>query len=218
MVTASWTRNHNHNGTSNWPSDTTRNEIYTTWSRLNALKINEAVFEGSYSINSGTLTPKIYIWDDSIATTELKNIVIISNFDLSNQNVVPNFPYTGIWYDLMDTSGATSITVSNTTDPISLAPGEFKIFGNMPAASLSTNDLIAENTIEIYPNPAHDYFKLNQPSEQVIVYDLIGKVTQTFKGNYSSESHFDVSNLETGIYLVHIQSERGTTTRKLLKY
>ena len=204
--------------TSNWPSDTTRNEIYTTWSRLNALKINEAVFEGSYSINSGTLTPKIYIWDDSIATTELKNIVIISNFDLSNQNVVPNFPYTGIWYDLMDTSGATSITVSNTTDPISLAPGEFKIFGNMPAASLSTNDLIAENTIEIYPNPAHDYFKLNQPSEQVIVYDLIGKVTQTFKGNYSSESHFDVSNLETGIYLVHIQSERGTTTRKLLKY
>ena len=185
--------------TSNWPSDTTRNEIYTTWSRLNALKIN-------------------YIWDDSIATTELKNIVIISNFDLSNQNVVPNFPYTGIWYDLMDTSGATSITVSNTTDPISLAPGEFKIFGNMPAASLSTNDLIAENTIEIYPNPAHDYFKLNQPSEQVIVYDLIGKVTQTFKGNYSSESHFDVSNLETGIYLVHIQSERGTTTRKLLKY
>ena len=204
--------------TSNWPSDTTRNEIYTTWSRLNALKINEAVFEGSYSINSGTLTPKIYIWDDSIATTELKNIVIISNFDLSNQNVVPNFPYTGIWYDLMDTSGATSITVSNTTDPISLAPGEFKIFGNMPATSLSTNDLIAENTIEIYPNPAHDYFKLNQPSEQVIVYDLIGKVTQTFKGNYSSESHFDVSNLETGIYLVHIQSERGTTTRKLLKY
>jgi len=204
--------------TSNWPSDTTRNEIYTTWSRLNALKINEAVFEGSYSINSGTLTPKIYIWDDSIATTELKNIVIISNFDLSNQNVVPNFPYTGIWYDLMDTSGATSITVSNTTDPISLAPGEFKIFGNMPAASLSTNDLIAENTIEIYPNPAHDYFKLNQPSEQVIVYDLIGKVTQTFKGNYSSESHFDVSNLKTGIYLVHIKSERGTTTRKLLKY
>ena len=202
----------------NWTTDTARNEIYTTWSRLNALKINEAVFEGSYSINSGTLTPKIYIWDDSIATTELKNIVIISNFDLSNQNVVPNFPYTGIWYDLMDTSGATSITVSNTTDPISLAPGEFKIFGNMPAASLSTNDLIAENTIEIYPNPAHDYFKLNQPSEQVIVYDLIGKVTQTFKGNYSSESHFDVSNLETGIYLVHIQSERGTTTRKLLKY
>jgi len=204
--------------TSNWPSDTTRNEIYTTWSRLNALKINEAVFEGSYSINSGTLTPKIYIWDDSIATTELKNIVIISNFDLSNQNVVPNFPYTGIWYDLMDTSGATSITVSNTTDPISLAPGEFKIFGNMPAASLSTNDLIAENTIEIYPNPAHDYFKLNQPSEQVIVYDLIGKVTQTFKGNFSSESHFDVSNLKPGIYLVNIQSKRGTTTRKLLKY
>ena len=204
--------------TSNWPSDTTRNEIYTTWSRLNALKINEAVFEGSYSINSGTLTPKIYIWDDSIATTELKNIVIISNFDLSNQNVVPNFPYTGVWYDLMDASGNTTVTVSNTSSAINLPPGTFKIFGNKPASTLMINDLIAENMIEIYPSPAHDYFKLNQPSKKIVVYDLIGKVTQTFKGNFSSESHFDVSNLKPGIYLVHIQSERGTTTRKLLKY
>ena len=204
--------------TSNWPSDTTRNEIYTTWSRLNALKINEAVFEGSYSINSGTLTPKIYIWDDSIATTELKNIVIISNFDLSNQNVVPNFPYTGVWYDLMDASGNTTVTVSNTSSAINLPPGTFKIFGNKPASTLMINDLIAENMIEIYPSPAHDYFKLNQPSKKIVVYDLIGKVTQTFKGNFSSESHFDVSNLKPGIYLVHIQSKRGTTTRKLLKY
>ena len=204
--------------TSNWPSDTTRNEIYTTWSRLNALKINEAVFEGSYSINSGTLTPKIYIWDDSIATTELKNIVIISNFDLSNQNVVPNFPYTGVWYDLMDASGDTTVTVSNTSSAINLPPGTFKIFGNKPASTLMINDLIAENMIEIYPSPAHDYFKLNQPSKKIVVYDLIGKVTQTFKGNFSSESHFDVSNLKPGIYLVNIQSKRGTTTRKLLKY
>jgi glycosidase len=202
----------------NWTTDTARNEIYTTWSRLNALKINEAVFEGSYSINSGTLTPKIYIWDDSIATTELKNIVIISNFDLSNQNVVPNFPYTGVWYDLMDASGDTTVTVSNTSSAINLPPGTFKIFGNKPASTLMINDLIAENMIEIYPSPAHDYFKLNQPSKKIVVYDLIGKVTQTFKGNFSSESHFDVSNLKPGIYLVHIQSKRGTTTRKLLKY
>ena len=204
--------------TDNWPTDTSRSEIYTTWSRLNALKINEAVFEGSYSINSGTLTPKIYIWNDTLETSELKNVVIISNFDLSNQNVVPNFPYTGVWYDLMDASGTTTITVSNTTSPINLSPGTFKIFGNKPVSTLSTTNLIAENKIEIYPNPSHDYFKLNQPTEQIIVYDLIGKVTQTFKGNFSSEFHFDVSNLEPGIYLVHIQSERGTTTRKFLKY
>ena len=156
--------------------------------------------------------------DDSIATTELKNIVIISNFDLSNQNVVPNFPYTGVWYDLMDASVDTTVTVSNTSSAINLHPGTFKIFGNKPASTLMINDLIAENMIEIYPSPAHDYFKLNQPSKKIVVYDLIGKVTQTFKGNFSSESHFDVSNLKPGIYLVHIQSKRGTTTRKLLKY
>ena len=44
----------------NWQTDPLRSEIYNSWSRLNALKINEAVFEGSYSINSGTLTPRIF--------------------------------------------------------------------------------------------------------------------------------------------------------------
>src|SRR5690606_25464189 len=44
----------------NWLGDTNRNKIYNDWSRLNELKVNEAVFEGDYVIESGNLTPKIY--------------------------------------------------------------------------------------------------------------------------------------------------------------
>ena len=73
----------------NWLGNANRNQIYTDWARLNALKINEAVFEGNYSINSGTQTPRIYIWDDAIPSNELKNVVILANFSTSAQNITP---------------------------------------------------------------------------------------------------------------------------------
>src|SRR5690606_11677511 len=83
-------------------SDVNRSQIYSDWARMNDLKVNEAVFEGNYSIDSGDLTPRIFIWDDALPSTQLKNVVILANFEMSAQNIVPDFPYTGTWYDLMD--------------------------------------------------------------------------------------------------------------------
>ena len=202
----------------NWLGNSIRNEIYTTWARLNELKINEAVFEGDYDINSGTLTPKIYIWDDALPSTSLKNVVILSNFELTAQNITPNFPYTGAWYDLMDPSGGTFINVNSTTEQINIPAGEFRIYGNRPSETLSTNDLLTDKDIQIYPNPANTYFKINHRATQIIIYDLLGKLVQTHKGNFSSGYRFDTSNLEPGVYLISIGTERGVVTRKLLKY
>jgi glycosidase len=201
----------------NWENDAIRSQIYDSWSRINALKINEAVFEGNYDINSGSLTPRIYIWDDTLPSTSLKNVVILANFDVTTQNVTPNFPYTGVWYDLMDTSGNTTLSVSNTNDPISLEPGAFKIFGNQ-ASTLSTNDLSLENNIQIYPNPAHEYFKINLRSKQIKIYNLLGKLVQTHKGKLSTGYRYNISSLEPGVYLISVVTERGKMTRKLIKY
>ena len=200
-----------------WFGNSIRNDIYNSWSRINALKINEAVFEGNYDINSGSLTPKIYIWDDTLPSTSLKNVVILANFDVTTQNVIPNFPYTGVWYDLMDASGNTTISISNTNDPISLEPGAFKIFGNQ-ASTLSTNDLSLENNIQIYPNPAHEYFKINLRSKQIKIYNLLGKLVQTHKGKLSTGYLYNISSLEPGVYLISVVTERGKITRKLIKY
>lgn len=200
-----------------WGSDPNRSEIYNSWSRINALKINEPVFKGNYDINSGSLTPKIYIWDETLSFNGLRNVVVLSNFDVTTQNITPNFPYTGDWYDLMDASGNTTISVSNTSHAISLAPGEFKIFGNQPS-TLSVNDLLSENNIRIYPNPANEYFKINQRSTNIMVHDLLGKLVQTHKGEFSSGYHFDISSLESGFYLISVFTEKGKITRKILKH
>lgn len=202
----------------NWESDPIRSQIYNSWSRINDLKINEPVFEGNYNINSGSLTPKIYIWDDTLPSNSLKNVVILANFDVTYQNVTPNFPYTGVWHDLMDVSGNTTITVSNTSNIISLEPGEFKIYGNQAATTLSTNDLISENSIAIFPNPANEYFRVSQRSTKVIVYDILGNEVQTHKGNFSSQNRFDISTLGSGVYLISIENKNGSVTKKLLKY
>jgi glycosidase len=202
----------------NWFGNSIRNDIYNSWSRINALKINEAVFEGNYDINSGSLTPKIFIWDDALPSTSLKNVVILSNFELTAQNITPNFPYTGTWYDLMDPSGGTFINVNSTTAQINIPAGDFRIYGNRPSETLSTNDLLTDKDIQIYPNPVHEYFKINLHLKQIKIYNLLGKLVQAHKGNFSSGHPFDTSSLEPGVYLISIVTERGKMIRKVIKH
>ena len=204
--------------TNNWLADANRNQIYNDWSRINFLKSNEPVFEGDYSIDSGNLTPKIYIYDDAIPTTDLKNVVILANFDVTSQNVTPNFPYTGIWYDLMDAAGNTSINVTSTTSPISIAPGQFKMYGNQQPQTLSTEHYVLDTDFNLYPNPAQTTFSLNKDVENLSIYDVSGKLIKEFKGSYSKGFQFNIENITKGLYLVQIENKLGTTTTtKLIK-
>ncbi len=201
--------------TSNWIADAFRSEIYNDWARINDLKINEAVFEGDYTIESGTLTPKIYIWDNSIPSSALKNVVILANFDVTSQNVIPNFPYTGTWYDLMDESGATTISVTNTTAPISLAPGEFKIYGNQSPVLQIDETLLVEK-LQLNPNPSSTSFRINKDSAKVSIYDIHGRIVKEIT-QYKKNELIEISQLNSGIYMVRVNNNGKTQTHKLLK-
>jgi 1,4-alpha-glucan branching enzyme len=171
----------------NWLGDSNRNQIYNDWSRLIELKTSEPVFEGDYSIETGSanLTPKIYIWDNALPSTNLKNVVILSNFGLSAQNVTPNFPYTGTWYDLMDETGNTSINVTNVATPINIPAGGIKIYGNQNI-TLSADDFKTSLDLVVYPNPVSTTFQINKPVDTVSVYDILGKLIIQFKGDFQS--------------------------------
>ncbi|APY11414.1 alpha-amylase [Seonamhaeicola sp. S2-3] len=196
--------------TENWLADTNRSQIYNDWARINALKINEDVFEGNYTIDSGDLTPiiNIYTGDLNTSGSELKNVVIVANFETTTQSIVPNFPYTGIWYDLMDETGNTSINITNTGQAISLDAGEFKIYGNQ-TASLSTEDKIFETGLMVYPNPTRNEFKINKEVISVSIYNLTGKQILTYKGDFEKGYAFNISNLPPSIYLVKVKNNLG---------
>jgi hypothetical protein len=199
-----------------WLDDPNRNQIYNTWARLNNLKINEDVFEGDYAIDTNTLTPRIGVFNTSLPTSQLRDVVIIANFNTSSTNVNPFFPYGGTWYDLMDETGST--TISGTTTSVNLEAGGFKIYGN-EASTLSNNDIILEdNSLKLYPNPTRETFAINKAAENVSLYDLTGKIIKEFSGNFNKGEQFNISELANSIYIVEITNTQGLKqTTKLIK-
>ena len=206
----------------NWLSDPVRRQVYDDWARLNELKINEDVFEGDYSISpegNNNYLQRIYIFDTSIPTTELRNVVVLANFDVVTQSIAGGFPFTGTWYELMDDTGNTSINVTNTNVRISIPPGEFRIYGNQPSQALSNEEFLLDE-VSLHPNPTSSGFYLNLDNiNYLALYDITGKKVKEFGEVVSRGNSYDVSELRPGVYFVKGFNEDGRTfTKKLLKY
>ena len=198
----------------NWLENVNRREVYDNWARIIDLKINEDVFEGNYSISSGSLTPIIYIWDDGIDSNLLKNVVIVSNFDVVEQTITPYFPYTGTWFDLMDENGESSIIVNSTSEQITLQPGEFKIFGNQSSTALSQNQYEIDD-VYFYPNPSDGYINFNKNIDLIEIYDITGKIVVTLENTVKNRP-INIDYLDTGLYLVKISNDNLLSTKTLI--
>ena len=198
----------------NWFENVNRREVYDNWARIIDLKINEDVFEGNYSISSGSLTPIIYIWDDGIDSSLLKNVVIVSNFDVVEQTIIPYFPYTGTWFDLMDENGESSINVNSTSEQITLQPGEFKIFGNQSSITLSQNEYEIDD-VYFYPNPSEGYINFNKDVDLIEIYDITGKIVVTLENTVKNRP-INIDYLDTGLYLVKISNDNLLSKKTLI--
>lgn len=198
----------------NWLNNAARRQIYDDWSRFNELKIKEAVFEGDYSISSGSLTSRLEVFNSDLSNTILNHIVVLANFDIIERTVNTNFPSTGSWSDLMDPSGNTTYSASS----ITLPPGKFRVFGNQPA-TLSTDRFSSTDRFKIYPNPTNTVFHISQNVSEVSVFDLTGKTVKEFKGNFTPVTGFDVSDLGKSVYLIKMKGQNGEKSHaKLIKY
>ncbi len=202
--------------TDNWETDATRSQVYSDWSRMNYLKINEPVFEGDYTITSGSLTPRIDIFDTSIPTTSLRNVIVLANFDVVAQTVNTSFPTSGTWYDLMDETGNT--TIESTVTTISIPAGQFRIFGNN-APTLSITDLETVTDLTLYPNPTNNAFQLNKDITGLQIFDISGKLVKEYQGDFSKKSTFTISELSRGMYVVKVKNRlEQISTTKLIKF
>lgn len=197
----------------NWMSDPDRKNVYDTWSRLIELKINEDVFEGDFVLEGQSPNVRVYIFDNNLPNSQLKNVVILANFNISDQNIIPNFPYGGTWYDLMTD---TPYNVSSTTAPIAIPAGEFRIFGNQPS-TLSDEQIIRDPSFVMYPNPVENELRLNKRTQKVVVYSLQGKRVALFEGDFAENESFNLSNLASGLYILKAQTDKGQVIRKFIK-
>ena len=200
----------------NWLGVTERAKIYNDWAKMIALKVNEPVFEGSYTISpdGNNVKQRIYIYDNALPSTQLKNVVVLANFSVANLTIVPSFPYSGTWYNLMDN---TSINVNDVNAPISINAGQYFVYGNK-LAYLGYNENEISKKIILYPNPVSNYFTLSANTNKVEILSLTGQLIKCYKSNFSSESQFEISDLNNGIYLVKVtDTNERETTLKLVK-
>ncbi len=201
--------------TNNWLTDATRSVVYNNWSKFIDFKKNLPVFNGNYTISpdGNNIRQRIYVYDNSLPSTELKNVVILANFSVAAQNITPDFPYTGTWYNLMDNS---PITVSSTTAQINISSGGFRIYGNQPAV-LKDEKFNFDTSFIIYPNPINDAFAVSIDTKKIEIYNVTGQLVKSYNNKFSDEL-LSISNLQNGVYLVKvIDNNNNQATRKLIK-
>ena len=204
-----------HQWTDNWLGVAERAKINTDWSKMIALKINEPVFEGNYAISPdvSNLKQRIYVYDTTLPVGTLRNVVVLCNFSVGTLSINPSFPYTGTWYNLMDN---TPIVVTSTTATISIPPGQFLVYGNMPAA-LATDHFETMADVGLYPNPSQGFFNINTNTNKVDVFSIAGQLVKSF-GKKSIGDSYEISDLERGVYMVKVTDENNREkTMKLIK-
>ncbi|WP_378177386.1 T9SS type A sorting domain-containing protein [Aquimarina sp. SS2-1] len=71
---------------------------------------------------------------------------------------------------------------------------------------------IINNKLRIYPVPTTGRINISIPIKKAIIYNLIGK--KVFETNKSS---FDITSLNSGVYFINIEGEKGNAIRRIVK-
>ncbi|HLV39892.1 T9SS type A sorting domain-containing protein [Xanthomarina sp.] len=109
-------------------------------------------------------------------------------------------------------SDNTGVWTLSTSSP--LLDGNYTFEGT---CSLSIKDYSLDNSISVYPNPTNDFVNLEVSNSVIIksveLYNIIGK--QVLKTD--SVKTLDLSNLESGVYLLKVSTDLGSMTKKIIR-
>ena len=75
------------------------------------------------------------------------------------------------------------------------------------------------NNVSIYPNPVKDrlYIETESEIEEVIVYDIYGRHQVTETPSHQEMISIDISNLNSGVYFVKINTAEGNIVKRFVK-
>ncbi len=98
--------------------------------------------------------------------------------------------------------------------------GSFTPFTPANCSVLSTEDNSLTQNISIFPNPASKQFKVRNELRipiSIAVYDVLGKKIQSIENTLLKNQTVSLSNLNSGVYLVEIKSDKQRIIKKLIK-
>lgn len=144
----------------------------------------------------------------SAQTTILTTITESNTADFTLQTATYTAPSAGIYYFGFNNNSAAGTSQT------------FLFLDTLNFTSvLSTNEVLA-NSFSMTPNPAKNFVTINSTDNNTItaieVVDINGRTVLNAKPN-AIESNIDLSTLSSGVYMVKINSEKGSVTKKLVK-
>jgi len=205
-----------------------RKELYDVMGELNYLRKNYAVFrqDKQASLSLTGTTKRIKLEDSTM------QVVVLGNFDVTQKSINPEFHKTGWWYEHFSQD---SIDVTNTSDLISLKPGEYRLYTTKQIAksaiTISEEVLGAEfGRVKAFPIPFTNQvnFQISGSSKgahTVTVTDINGRViweTEIQK----QESIAQISwngvdsagrNLPVGVYIYKVTNGKEVFVGKIIK-
>ena len=134
--------------------------------------------------------------------------VVLGNFAVTNQTIIPAFPSAGTWYDYFS---GDSITVTDVNASISLAPGAYRVYTSaklaQPQITLDVAELPSGTASRVYPNPAAHGFWLDAPElgGRVSLVDAQGRILRSWERGASAQEFFELGSLSAGWYVVVLE-------------
>ncbi len=207
-----------------------RYNLYRTWAALIHLKTGYEAFArpATYSQNMGGAVKWYRMTHADF------DVSVIGNFGVTSTNTNITFSRTGSWYDYFE---GTVRNVATTTEPITLGPGEFKIYTTLKLPTpdqgiltdveerVETDQPLQTGLLGAYPNPFNPVtvigYRLSEVGQtRLAVYDLLGReVAVLVDGVMPAGSHqvmLDGRNLASGVYLVRLTTGNESFTSKIL--
>jgi hypothetical protein len=146
--------------------------------------------------------------DSSEIATFFNEVFVLENTDLLDidNESLPD-PYGPLTYDFRIEGEIIYLDITNSL-------GDVATFW---ASTLSSESFEA-NKFSIFPNPVNNNLNIqseNRDIQIIEIYNLNGKLVLQHK--YNLNEAIDVSSLAKGLYLLKVQTEAGSITKKLVK-
>lgn len=163
---------------------------------------------------------KIIIYLDYINNTSYINIP-----SLNLWKVKSNFLINSTAVNPMDDFTPTAIIIQTEKQIQNLSPYKIKYdnfileaLKTMPSAS---KDNYLNTKFKIYPNPAKDVLIVHSDEKikikKIAIYNINGKIIDAQNAIDEKENFINVENLSSGVYMLHLITEGGTTVKSFIK-
>jgi hypothetical protein len=202
-----------------------RRQLYDVYAATLALRNNYETFRSlSFQYSLTGAVKRVNMNHSSM------NGVSMANFATTTQSGIPSFQHAGWWYEYFT---GDSINVTNALAPISLAPGEYRIYTDVKLvqpviteAPVSVDELMTSAfELKVFPNPAQQTVQLGFTALSIEPFDILllneaGQVVVQKRGTTTAGKNQIEVNLEVlpaGSYHFLVKVGNATANEGFMK-